>query len=205
MGGARKVIDPMNIMDPGGILPGPKGGKFGTYSGAFGGGKKGKKSGGKGNGGGKSDPTMDFLAQLQEQQKAQAAAAAEAQRQALIQSQIQSGAQLETSGEQAARQQLATMGSMQAIKDANALASLQQQQATQAQQATGGGFDVNAAQQAALENMGATSGMLPATSQNVPYTATNPALSSLVNQGASAKRANMFNMPQSSDLKFGGL
>lgn len=36
MGGAmktaRKVIDPMNIMDPGGILPGPKGGKFGTPS-----------------------------------------------------------------------------------------------------------------------------------------------------------------------------
>ena len=154
-----------------------------------------------------SDPTMDFLAQLQEQQKAQAAAAAEAQRQALIQAQIQSGAQLETSGEQAARQQLATMGSMQAIKDANALASLQQQQATQAQQATGGGFDVNAAQQAALENMGATSGLLPATAQNVPYTSVNPALSSLVNQnaGASAKKTNMFNMPQSSDLKFGGL
>ena len=29
---ARKVIDPMNIMDPGGILPGPKGGKYGTPS-----------------------------------------------------------------------------------------------------------------------------------------------------------------------------
>lgn len=210
---ARGIIDPMNIMDPAGILPGPKGGKFGTYSGAFGGGSKGSskgKGGGAGGGGGgkgkqKYDPMLGFLSQMQSQQDAQAAAAAEAQRQALIQSQIASGQQSQLQSEQAAKQDLATAGSMQSIRDANALLASQQAQATAGQQATGGGFDINAAQQEALANMGAAQGMLPTTAANVipSTTPVNPVLSRFAGQGA--KKSNMFSLPQSSDLKFGGV
>lgn len=153
----------------------------------------------------KTDPMLAFLSQMQEQQNAQAAAAAEAQRQALIQSQIASGQQSQLQSEQAAKQDLATAGSMQSIRDANALLASQQAQATAGQQATGGGFDVNAAQQEALANMGAAQGMLPTTAANVmsPATPVNPVMSGFAGQGA--KKSNMFSLPQSSDLKFGGV
>ena len=109
--------------------------------------------------------------------------------------------------EQAARQELATMGSMQSIRDANALLASQQAQATAGQQATGGGFDFNKSREEALANLGAASGMLPTTYSNAPTTSVNPALAGLVNQGAgaAAKKANMFSLPSSSDLKFGGV
>ena len=169
-----------------------------------------KKAGGGGAGGAKkvkSDPMMDYLSQMQSQQDAQIAQAAEAQRQALIQSQMASGAQAEQMGESAAQQQLATMGSMQSIRDANALLASQQAQATAGQQATGGGFDFNKSREEALANLGAASGMLPTTYSNAPTTSVNPALAGLVNQGAgaAAKKANMFSLPSSSDLKFGGV
>jgi hypothetical protein len=162
---------------------------------------------GKGGGGTPSDPTLDFLAQMQAQQAAQAKAAEEAQRQALIQSQMTAGTQREQQSEQAAQQQLATAGSMQSIRDANALLAAQQAQAIAGQQATGGGFDFNRSREEALANLGAVSGMLPTTTSNIPATTVNPALSNLVNQGsgAAAKKANMFSLPSSSDLKFGGV
>jgi hypothetical protein len=217
---ARGIIDPMNIMDPAGVLPGPKGGKFGTYSGAFGKIKglspeekpkkdnssvsnknpfkqKDKKD--------KKDPMLAFLADMQNQQNAQAAAAAEAQRQALMQSQIVSGQQSQLQGEQSAKQDLATANSMQAIRDANALLASQQAQATAGQQVTGGGFDVNEAQQEALANMGAAQSMLPTTPANAmaPATPVNPVLSGFA--GQNAKKSNIFSLPKSSDLKFGGV
>jgi len=217
---ARGIIDPMNIMDPAGVLPGPKGGKFGTYSGAFG--KiKGLSPEDKSKTGSsgvtnqnpfkqkdkkdKKDPMLAFLADMQKQQNAQAAAAAEAQRQALIQSQIVSGQQSQLQGEQSAKQDLATANSMQAIRDANALLASQQAQATAGQQATGGGFDVNASQQEALANIGAAQSMLPTTPANVmaPATPVNPVLSGFA--GQNAKKSNIFSLPKSSDLKFGGV
>lgn len=155
----------------------------------------------------KSDPMMDYLSQMQAQQDAQIAQAAEAQRQALLQSQMAAGSQAEQMGESAAQQQLATMGSMQSIRDANARLAAQQAQATAGQQATGGGFDFNKSREEALANLGAASGMLPNTYSNAPTTSVNPALAGLVNQGAgaAAKKANMFSLPSSSDLKFGGV
>jgi hypothetical protein len=154
----------------------------------------------------KSDPMMDYLSQMQEQQNAQIAQAAEAQKQALLQSQIAAGSQAEQTGESAARQQLATMGSMQSIRDANAKLAAQQAQSAAGQQATGGGFDFNRSREEALANLGAAGGMLPTTAANIPATnIVNPALAGLVNQGSqAAKRANMFSLPSSSDLKFGG-
>jgi len=170
-------------------------------------GNKGKKKGGGDAGKVKSDPMMDYLSKMQAQQDAQIAQAAEAQRQALLQSQLAAGAQAEQMGESAAQQQLATMGSMQSIRDANALLAAQQAQATAGQQATGGGFDFNKSREEALANLGAAGGMLPTTAVNAPATSVNPALAGLVNQGArtAAKKANMFSLPSSSDLKFGGV
>jgi hypothetical protein len=137
------------------------------------------------------DPMMVYLQQQQAQQAAQAAASAEAQKQALIQSQIQAGAQAELAGEQAAKQQLATAGSMQSIRDANALQSAQTAASAVGQQATGGGFDVNAARQQALTNLGTGSSMLPQTPANVASM-------------GQPKASNIFSLPKSSDLKFGG-
>lgn len=153
------------------------------------------------------DPMMDYLAQMQEQQNAQIAQAAEAQKQALIQSQMAAGSQAAKMGESSAQQQLATMGSMQSIRDANAKLAAQQAQAAAGQQATGGGFDFNRSREEALANLGAAAGMLPTTAVNVPASIVNPALSNLVNQGVGAetKMANMFSLPSSSNLKFGGV
>jgi hypothetical protein len=153
------------------------------------------------------DPMMAFLAQMQSQQAAQAAAAQKAQEEALKQSQITAGTQRQQQSEQAARQELATMGSMQSIRDANALLAAQQAQTTAGQQATGGGFDFNKSREEALANLGAASGMLPSTYSNAPTTSVNPALSGLANQGAGteSKKSNMFSLPSSSDLKFGGV
>lgn len=177
------------------------------------GGAKKKTGGGGAGGGGKDkdgsggDPMMKYLKRMQKEQDAQIAQAAEAQRQALLQSQMAAGAQAEQMGESAAQQQLATMGSMQSIRDANALLASQQAQATAGQQATGGGFDFNKSREEALANLGAAAGMLPSTYSNAPTTSVNPALTGLVNQGAGAasKKANMFSLPSSSDLKFGGV
>jgi hypothetical protein len=151
------------------------------------------------------DPMLAYLDKIQPIQDTQMASAAEAQRQAFLNSQIAAGQQSRIQGEQAAKQDLATAGSMQSIRDANALQASQQAQATAGQQATGGGFDVNAAQQEALANMGAARGMLPTTAANVmsPATAVNPVMSGFAGQGA--KKSNMFSLPQSSDLKFGGV
>jgi hypothetical protein len=153
------------------------------------------------------DPMIAFLADMQTQQAKQAKAAERTQQEALKQSQITAGTQQQQQSEQAARQELATMGSMQSIRDANALLASQQAQATAGQQATGGGFDFNKSREEALFNLGAASGMLPTTAVNAPTTSVNPALAGLVNQGAGAasKKANMFSLPSSSDLKFGGV
>jgi hypothetical protein len=163
--------------------------------------------GGKDKDGRGGDPMMEYLKRMQKEQNAQIAQAAEAQRQALLQSQMAAGSQAEQMGESAAQQQLATMGSMQSIRDANALLAAQQAQATAGQQATGGGFDFNKSREEALANLGAAAGMLPSTYSNAPMTSVNPALSGLVNQGAGAasKKSNMFSLPSSSDLKFGGV
>jgi hypothetical protein len=138
------------------------------------------------------DPMLEFLKQQQIQQKQQIIDNSAAERQALMQSQNQLGSQAEIQGEQAARQALATTGSMQSIRDANALSGFQTAASTAGQQATGGGFDVNSAQQNALANMGYSGSMLPKTAANMPY-------------GGQYNPTNTFSLPNSSDLKFGGV
>lgn len=151
------------------------------------------------------DPMMVYLQQQQTLQAQQAAASAEAQRQALIQSQIQSGAQAELAGEQAAKQQLATAGSMQSIRDANALAASKLASSESAQQATGGGFNVNAAQQDALSNLGAAQGMIPTTAANMTGIPSMSQSNLAASQFPKAKKSNIFSLPKTSDITFGGV
>lgn len=194
MGGSKTSIAGQNIFDPLGAAIERK---------TFGAGREAAKHRKKSKSGGSYDPTMEFLAQMQSQQEAQAAAAAEAQRQALIQSQIASGSMLQKQSETSALQGLAQEATMQRMHDASALGAEKQAETTAAQQATGGGFDVNAAQQEALANMGASRGMLPTTAANVagipPATPVNPAMAQL------PKKANLFSLPKTSDIRFGGV
>ena len=146
----------------------------------------------------KPDPMIELMKDMQKQQAEQAKSAAEAQRQALIQQQVIAGEQSQQMGEEAAQRQLSQFGSMQAIRDANALAAARQAQTFAGQQATGGGFDINRAREESLANLGASvaGGMLPS---RTPMTALP---STTTPQGA--RRANIFTLPSYSDIQFGG-
>lgn len=150
------------------------------------------------------DPMLALMRSMQEQQRAQAAASAEAQRQALIRQQEVAGEQAQQMGEQAAQQQLSQFGSIQAIRDANALAAAKQAQASAAEQATGGGFDIGRAREESLANLGVARGMIPATPANLPPSITNPAFAMLPSQ-RTTRPANVFTPPSYSGIQFGGV
>lgn len=155
----------------------------------------------------KPDPMIGLMKQMQIQQNEQAKAAAEAQKQALIKQQEVAGEQAQQMGEQSAQQQISQFGSMQAIRDANALAAAKEAQAASAQSATGGGFDIGRSREEALGNLGAIGGMIPQTPSNITSYAANPALATMPNQKAmyqGQKQANIFTLPSYSDIKFGG-
>lgn len=204
MGGAlkttRKVIDPFNIMDPAGILPGPKGGKFGTPSWKSSDGKKKKSGGGGGKGGGSSyDPMMAFMSQMQSDQAAQAEAARLAQQEALTEAQKQSALSSARQGEMAAQQTLSQAGAMQQAKDIAALQAQQQAATAAGASALGGAYDIGKAQQEQAANL-AGMGAIPSGAALPFYgmgdaTAMTPA----------ARSANLFNLPKTTDIKFGGV
>lgn len=147
------------------------------------------------------DPMFEYLKQMQVQQDKQAQIAKQAQKDALINAQKASGQQIENQSEQSAMQGLSGQNSMQSIRDANALSAMQQAQSTAGQQATGGGFDINAQQQDAMSNLYGAKSTLPMTQPNMQYGVPN-----LANQGAGGmtQKSNAFSLPQSTDLKFGG-
>jgi hypothetical protein len=199
MGGAlkttRKVIDPFNIMDPLGILPGPKGGKFGTPSWKSSD-KKKKKSGGATP---PPDPMLAYMSQMQAQQQAQAESARQAQQQAFLEAQKQSAMASERQGETGAQQFLSQAGAMQQAKDISAQQAQQKAYQTAGTSAIGGGFDIGKAQQEQAANL-AGMGAIP-TGAALPFygmsdsTTTTPA----------TRSANIFNLPKTSNIKFGGV
>lgn len=201
MGGAaksaRKVIDPLNIMDPLGVLPGPKGGKFGTPSWQSSDSKKKKKGGG--GGGGKYDPMMAFMAQMQANQAAQAEAARQAQREALIQSQQQSALASARQGEIGAQQFLSQAGGMQQAKDIAALQAQQQAQQAAGASAVGGGYDIAKAQQEQAANLAGV-GTIPS-SARLPFYGMDMQNDGV---GATGRAANVFNLPKTTGVTFGG-
>jgi hypothetical protein len=206
MGGAlkttRKVIDPLNIMDPAGILPGPKGGKFGTPSWQSSD-KKKKKSGGYGGGGSSVDPNtemmMKYMNKMEKQQSEQAEAARAAQQAAFIESQKQYAASAAQQGELGASQLLAQAGAMQKARDISALEAQKGAISSAGSAAIGGGFDIAKARGEQAANL-AGAGNIPSTA-SLPYYGMDY---STPETSPKIRTANTFNLPRTQGITFGG-
>jgi len=159
-----------------------------------------------------SDYSGLMLMQMQMQQDQAEAArrqAEEAQRKALIESQTQSNAALAREGMQKAQQSLSGVNAVKTAEDA---AAKQRNLVTQqgvGTSAMGSAYDVNAARQGAMSNLGSASGVLPSASGNITSPAmVNPALTTAgaTNQGVGGtnQRVNQFATPSVSGLTFGG-
>jgi hypothetical protein len=133
------------------------------------------------------------MAQLQQQQAEQARQDAmadrkrieEQQRQAAIEGQNASAAQLRRQQESKAQQELSAVSNAQTIADQQKKEEERQAALNAGAQATGAGYNLNAARKQALVGMGGT--------PNLPATEANQATSS-----------NVFTMPKTTGLQFGG-
>ena len=144
------------------------------------------------------DPMMQYLSQMQADQAAQAEASRLAQQAALTEAQQQSALSSARQGEMAAQQTLSQTGAMQQAKDIAALQAQKQAATAAGASASGGGYDIVKAQQEQAANLAGT-GAIP-TGAALPFygmsdaTTTTPA----------TRSANIFNLPKTSDLRFGG-
>jgi hypothetical protein len=149
--------------------------------------KPGKK--GKGGGGGSTyDPMMEYMSQMQSNQAAQAEAARKAQEEAFIEAQKQSALAQARQGEMGAQQFLSQAGAMQ-------------QAVAAGESAIGSGYDISKARQEQLANLAGT-GTMP-TSAKLPFY--GMADTTNAGAGATGRSANIFNLPKTSDIKFGGM
>ena len=193
-----KVVDPLNIMDPLGVLPSSWiAGKqpfsldknYGKLQWNLGGGS----SGGSGTSSSQYDPAMMmYFSQMQSQQAAQAEAARKAQEDALAEARKQSASMTAQQAEQAAQQQISQDATTQKAKE---LEEQRQQQAAYTaagQSAIGGGFDVNMARQEQLANL--------ASGINLPFYNE----SANTGAGGTGRAANVFNLPKTTGIIFGG-
>ena len=145
------------------------------------------------------DPMMAYMSQMQAQQQAQAESARQAQQQAFLEAQKQSAMASERQGETGAQQFLSQAGAMQQAKDISAQQAQQKAYQTAGTSAIGGGFDIGKAQQEQAANL-AGMGAIP-TGAALPFygmsdsTTTTPA----------TRSANIFNLPKTSNIKFGGV
>lgn len=144
------------------------------------------------------DPMMAFMSQMQSDQAAQAEVSRQAQQQALLDAQRQSASTSARQGEMAAQQTLSQAGAMQQAKDIAALQAQQQAATAAGASAIGGGYDIAKAQQEQAANL-AGMGAIPSGAALPFYgmsdaTATTPA----------TRSANIFNLPKTGDLRFGG-
>lgn len=138
-----------------------------------------------------------YMAQMQKSQESQAAAARQAQQQAFLESQKQSAMASERQGEIGAQQFLSQAEAMQKAKDIAAQQAQQQAAATAGASAIGGGFDIGKTQQEQAANL---SGMGAIPASKLPFYGMSDASS----MAPVARSANMFNLPKSSGLTFGG-
>jgi hypothetical protein len=192
-----KVVDPLNIMDPVGVLPSSwiAGKKPFTLDKNFG--KLQWNLGGGGGGGGADqsqyDPAMMmYFSQMQTQQAAQAEATRKAQEEALTEAQKQSASATSQLAEQTAQQQIFQDDATRKAKELEDQKARQNAYAAAGQSAIGGGFDINKARQEQLANI-ASGGNLPFYNESS-------------NTGASGtgRPANVFNLPKTTGIKFGG-
>jgi hypothetical protein len=163
---------------------------------------KNKKS--DSGGGSKSEPQDQmnkYMSKMQADQAKQFAAAREAQKQAFIDSQKQSATLAEQQGELAAQQMLQQAGAMQQARDISAKEAQQKAYGAMGQSAVGELFDINQAKQQQLANIAGT-GNIPSTStSSLPFYGYNQNQDS----GATGKYANIFSMPKTKGLTFGGI
>lgn len=111
-----------------------------------------------------------------------------------------------------AQSNLANLEARQQLEDAQAQEAASQQYSAAGAAATGGGYDINAAREEALKNLGAAAGTLPSTAANRAAMArgSNPAMTTAASQianagaGGTAQRQNTFTLPQAKNLTFGG-
>jgi hypothetical protein len=156
---------------------------------------KGKRSSGDGT---PVDPMMGYMSQMQAQQAAQAEAARKAQEEAFIESQKQSALSAARQGELGAQQILSQAGAMQQARDLASQQKQQQAYGAMGESAVGAGFDINQAKQQQMANIGGT-GTIPS-SAKLPFYGYDQNQDS----GATGKYANIFNLPKTQGITFGG-
>jgi len=147
-----------------------------------------------------ADPMMEYMSQMQAQQAAQAEAARKAQEEAFIESQKQSAAAAAQQGELGAKQLLAQTGAMQQARDIAAKEAQQQAYGSMGKSAVGEGFDINQAKQQQLANVAGTGNIPSASASKLPFYGFDQNQDS----GATGKYANIFNLPKTKGLTFGG-
>jgi hypothetical protein len=157
------------------------------------------------------DNTAVLLEQMRQNREESSRARREtdlSQRNAMIEAQNQQASMLAREGSQRAQQSISGMNALKAAEDSAARQrSLLAAQGAGAA-ATGTGYDVNAARQGAMQNLGAASGTLPSTGANMMNpTMVNPAMTTAANLGAggNSQRVNQFAVPSASGLTFGGV
>lgn len=194
-----KVVDPLNIMDPLGVLPSSWiAGKqpfsldknYGKLQWNLGGGS----SSGSGTSSSQYDPAMMmYFSNMQSQQAAQAEAARKAQEDALTESQKQSASMTAQQAESSAQQQISQEEATRKAKELEDQRTQQTGYLAAANAAIGAGYDVNRARQEQLANL--------ASGINLPaygYESAN------TGAGGTGRAANVFNLPKTTGIKFGG-
>jgi len=129
---------------------------------------------------------MQYLQQQQLQNTAAQQAALQAEQQAVRRAQKTAAQGAELEGEQRAQQQLGLQNAYQQMQDATAMHNLK---TATANAPTGGGFNLNAAQQNQLSNL-STAGGLPPNAANLAGSTMptmNPAATTAANLGTSSK------------------
>jgi hypothetical protein len=146
---------------------------------------------------------MKYLAQMQKDQKtgqiAQAEAARKAQQEAMLETQRQSALASARQGEMAAQQSLSQAGAIQKAQDMAAAEAQQKAFGSAGSAAIGGAFDIGKARGEQAANL-AGMGNMPSMG-GLPYYGMG---SDAMDIGPKGRSANMFNLPKTSGLTFGG-
>ena len=201
----RTIIDPLNIMDPFRILPGSSAGltnKPFSFDPNFGGPLRKLFAGGGGGSASEMssqyDPAMMmYFSQIQAQQAQQAEQARKAQEEALAQAQQQTALSTAKQGETAAQQSLLGAGAMVQAKDIAAQEQQQKESAAAGTSAIGPGYDITKARQEQIANL-TSQGITPGSLPFYGYDSANTGV------GGTGRPVNVFNLPKTTGITFGG-
>jgi hypothetical protein len=149
------------------------------------------------------DPMIAYLEKMQNDQRtgqiAQIEAARKAQREMMLETQRQAALSSVRQGEMAAQQTLSQAGAMQKAQDIAASEAQQKAFGSAGTAAIGGGFDIAKARGEQAANLAGT-GSIPSMG-GLPYYGMG---SDATDMGTKSRTTNMFNLPKTSGLTFGG-